>query len=242
MFPFIATALAEGAEEKTPGWLSTVFAKFGSILPTVWAIVAVLVLAAVILFVLSRSKKRWNAQMLANGALSIALAFVLSYIRLYKMPQGGSITLASMLPVFLFSYAYGVGPGLFVGLAYGALQWMQDGFWMLTPVEGVMDYLLAYAVLGLCGVAGKLGKLQPAVKLTIGCVIGALARAVVAVTAGVIFFADYAPEGQAPIVYSLLYNGLYLLPDTLICLAVGLPISQRVLKIMPTASISCRTL
>lgn len=232
MFPFIATAYAEGAAEQAPGWLSTVFAKFGSILPTVWGVVAALVVLAVILFVLGRSGKRWNAQMLANAALSIALAFVLSYVRLYKMPQGGSITLASMLPVFIFSYAYGVGPGLFVGLAYGALQWMQDGFWMLTPVEGVMDYLLAYAVLGLCGVARSFGNLPVAAKLAIGCVIGAAARAVCAVTAGVIFFADYAPAGQAPIVYSLLYNGLYLLPDTAICLVIGLPIAQRVLKAM----------
>lgn len=108
---------------------------------------------------------------------------------------------------------------------------------MLTPVEGVMDYLLAYAVLGLCGVARNFGDLPVAAKLAIGCVIGALARAVCAVTAGVIFFADYAPEGQSAIMYSLGYNGLYLVPDTVICMLIGWPIGERLLRIMKGKSL-----
>lgn len=194
------------------------FAKFAKILPSVWGLLAALAVIGVVLYCMKGSRTKWTARMLANAAISIALASVLSYIRLYKMPQGGSITLASMLPIFMFAYAYGVGPGLFVGLAYGFVQWMQDGFWMLTPVEGVMDYLLAFAVLGLCGLCRKLPKQYA---LPVGCIVGALARAIVAITAGVIFFAENAPVGQSAIVYSMGYNGLYLIPDTAICVVLA---------------------
>ncbi|MCQ2453490.1 MAG: energy-coupled thiamine transporter ThiT [Clostridia bacterium] len=194
------------------------FAKFAKILPSVWGLLAALAVIGVVLYCMKGSRTKWTARMLANAAISIALASVLSYIRLYKMPQGGSITLASMLPIFMFAYAYGVGPGLFVGLAYGFVQWMQDGFWMLTPVEGVMDYLLAFAVMGLAGLCRKMPKQYA---LPVGCIVGALARAIVAITAGVIFFAENAPVGQSAIVYSMGYNGLYLIPDTAICVVLA---------------------
>jgi len=194
------------------------FAKLAEISPAVWGVVAALVVVGVVLYIVKATHTKWTARLLANAALTIALSFVLSFIRLYKMPQGGSITLASMLPIFMFAYAYGFGPGVFVGLAYGFLQWMQDGFWMLTPVEGVMDYLLAFAVLGLAGFAQKLPEKWA---LPIGCVIGAACRAVCAIIAGYIFFGSYAPEGQSPIVYSIIYNGFYLIPETAICVALA---------------------
>ncbi len=231
MFLF-STAMAEEAAEAAakPSWFATAFKKLTELPPALWGVLAALVILGAVLLILGRSKTKWTPRILANAALSIALAFVLSCIRLYKMPQGGSITLASMLPIFLFAYTYGTAPGLFVGLVYGLLQWMQDGFWMLTPVEGVMDYLLAYAVLGLCGIARGIDGLPEQARFAIGCVIGALARAAVAVTAGCIFFGEYAPEGQSVIAYSLGYNGLYLIPDTLICLVVGVPVCQRLIK------------
>ena len=194
------------------------FGKFAEISPVVWGILAALVVLGVVIYLVTRSNAKWTTRMIANAALSIALAFILSYIRLYKMPQGGSITLASMLPIFMFAYAYGVAPGMLVGLCYGFLQWMQDGFYMVHPVEAVLDYLLAFAVLGLCGLAK--GKKQ-VWAFPVGMLIGAFARAVCAVTAGVIFFGSYAPEGQAPILYSLGYNGLYLIPETAICMIIG---------------------
>lgn len=231
MFHLFPIALAEEAAA-APSWTQTAVKKLVELPAAMWGILAALVVLGAVLLMMNRSNTKWTAQMLANASLSIALAFVLSCIRLYKMPQGGSITLASMLPIFLFAYAYGTAPGLFVGMAYGFLQWMQDGFYMLTPVEGVMDYLLAYTVLGLCGIASHFGQLSTKVKLTIGMVIGVVARAVVAITAGYIFFGEYAPAGQAPIIYSMSYNGLYLIPDTAICLLIAIPAGERLLKLM----------
>ena len=86
--------------------------EFAEISLTTWAILAALVILGVVLYIMTRDQKKWSTRMLANASLCIALAFILSYVKLYEMPQGGSVTLASMLPIFMFAYAYGVGPGL----------------------------------------------------------------------------------------------------------------------------------
>ena len=83
------------------------FSEFAEVSSATWGVIVALLLVGVVVFAVSKDKKRWTARMLANGALCIALSTVLSFITLYKMPQGGSITLASMLPMFLFAYAYG---------------------------------------------------------------------------------------------------------------------------------------
>ena len=133
-------------------WFASAFKKFAEITPALWGILAALVILGIVLYALTRQKQRWTARMIANAALSIALAFVLSYIRLYKLPQGGAITPASMLPILLFAYAYGVVPGMTVGAAYGVLQFIQDAYFV-HPVELLLDYPLAFAMLGLAGIA-----------------------------------------------------------------------------------------
>ena len=131
------------------------FAEFAEISLTTWAILAGLVILGVVLYVMTRDRRRWSTRMIANAALCIALGFILSYIKLYEMPQGGSVTLASMLPVFMFAYAYGVGPGMAVGFAYGLLQFVQGG-WFVHPMQFLLDYPLCFAMLGLAGIARKL--------------------------------------------------------------------------------------
>ena len=130
------------------------FSKFAKITPVTWGVIAALLIFGIVLFAITKDKKRWTARMLANAALCIALATVLSFVRLYKMPQGGSITPASMLPLFLFAYAYGVGPGMLVGAAYGLVQFLQDAYFV-HPIELLLDYPLAFAMLGLSGLAAN---------------------------------------------------------------------------------------
>ena len=93
---------------------------------------------------------RWNSRSLAVAAVCLALSFLLSYIKLWDMPAGGSVTPASMLPVMLFSWLYGVGPGLLVGFAYSLLQCIQ-GPYVVHWLQFILDYPLAYTVLGLAG-------------------------------------------------------------------------------------------
>lgn len=170
-------------------------------------------------FAVSKDKKRWTARMLANGALCIALATVLSFVTLYKMPQGGTITLASMLPIFLFSYAYGVGPGMLVGAAYGFVQFLQGGLYFVHPIELLLDYPLAFAMLGLAGLANKFSDKWGMIP---GIILGTFGRFVCAFLSGMIFFGMYAPEGQNLVVYSIVYNGLYLVPEAIICIVLAL--------------------
>ena len=226
MFDFLFRALAEeasstdtGAASAEPTWFQTAFEKFGATPGTVWVAVAVLVALAVILFAINKSARKWTAKMVAYGALSIALSFVLSCIRLYRMPQGGSVTPGSMLPIMLFSAAFGVGPGLLTGLAYGVLQYLQGG-WFANVWQFALDYLLAFAALGLTGIAKHLPEkwgLYPAM------ILAALCRALSATLAGIMFW-DTAP------VASLIYNGTYLIPDTLICIVLALLIGKRLMR------------
>ncbi len=226
MFPFLASAGAEEVADEVqkaadPSWLQTVFAKFGEFTAVTWIIIAALVALGIWLLTVSKTQKKWNARMLSYAALSIALAFVLSYVRLYRMPQGGSVTLASMLPIMLFSACYGVGPGVLVGAAYGVLQYLQGG-WFVSVFQFLLDYPLAYAALGLCGLYKKLPK---AWGLYAVMVIAALVRALSATLAGYLFW-DTAWWA------SVVYNGTYLIPDTIICILLATVVAKPVMKMM----------
>lgn len=193
------------------------FSEFAEFSLTTWAILAGLVILGVVFFVMTRDKKRWTTRMLANAALCIALAFVLSYIKLYEMPQGGSVTLASMLPIFMFAYAYGVAPGMIVGFAYGLLQFVQGG-WFVHPMQFLLDYPLCFSMLGLAGVARKLPDrwgIIPAILL------GTFFRFLCAFLTGVFFWGDGAGE-QNVFVYSAVYNGTYLIPEAVICIVLAM--------------------
>ena len=193
------------------------FSKFAEFSTLTWGILAALVVLGVVLFVMTKDRQRWTARMIANAALCLALAFVLSYVRLYKLPQGGSITAASMLPIFMFAYAYGVGPGFGVGFAYGLLQFIQEGYFE-HPVELLLAYPLAFAMLGLAAVARKLPDEWAMIP---GIALGTFGRFVCAFIAGVVFFGMYAPEGQNVLVYSAVYNGFYLIPEAIICIVIA---------------------
>ena len=203
------------------------FSKFAEISPVVWGILAALVIVGIVLYTVVRDKRKWSVRMLANASLCIALSFILSYIRLYKLPQGGSITLASMLPMFMFAYAHGVGPGMLTGMAYGFLQFIQDAYFV-HPVELLLDYPLAFAMLGLCGLAPRFSERYGIIP---GIVLGTFGRFLCAFISGIVFFGMYAPEGQHVMVYSAVYNGLYLIPEAAICIVLAMiPQIQRLAR------------
>lgn len=194
--------------------------KFAELTPTtIIALVALAVVGIVLAFAATRVK--WNARMLAYAALCIALSFVLSYIRLFRMPQGGSVTAASMLPLMLFSYMFGPLPGFIAGAVYGLLQFLQDAYFV-HPLQLLLDYPLAFAFLGLAGIfrgARFPGKLQY-LRLPLGATLAGFMRLVMHVVSGAVFFAEYAPAGTNVWIYSIGYNGSFVAVDTLICLVI----------------------
>ena len=217
----VTEAVAETAAKADPTWAEEAVEKFAETPGTVWIALGVLVALGAILLAIGKTSKKWTAKTVAFGALAIALSFVLSCIRLYRMPQGGSVTPGSMLPIMLFSAAFGVGPGLLAGLAYGVLQYLQGG-WFANVWQFALDYLLAFAALGLTGLAKHLPE-----KWGLYCamVIAALCRALSATLAGIMFW-DTAPWA------SLVYNGTYLIPDTLICIVLAILIAKPVMKVL----------
>ena len=151
---------------------------------------------------------------LVYSALGIALALVTSYIKLWEMPMGGSVTLLSMLFICLIGYWYGLKYGLIAGIAFGLLQFVIDPYMISVP-QVILDYPLAFGALGLSGLfCDKRFGLQ------IGYVFGVIGRFVCSTLSGVIFFADYAPEGMNPWVYSIAYQGSYLGVELLLTLIV----------------------
>ncbi len=151
---------------------------------------------------------------LVFSAVAVALAMITSMIKLIDMPMGGSVTLFSMLFISLIGYWYGLGAGILTGCAYGLLQFIIDPYILSIP-QVLIDYPLAFGALGLSGLLHdrKFG-------LQTGYLIGVIGRLIFAILSGVIFFADYAPEGMNPFVYSFLYNGSYLGAEALVTVII----------------------
>ena len=156
---------------------------------------------------------------LCEGAILIALAQILSFLKVYEFPQGGSVTL-EMLPVFFYCLRWGFAPGMIASVAYGILQ-LIFGFyaWHWQSIFG--DYLIAFSLLGLCG----LFKNFPG-GLYFGPIAGAFARFLSHFITGATVWREYMPDeffGMTmtnPWFYSLLYNGSYMLLDLILCLIV----------------------
>lgn len=242
MFPFFcSSALAEeSAPAAQPSWLDQLVEKFGESSLSSWIAVAVLVVLGASLILITRSGKKWNARMLSMAALSIALSFVLSCLRLFRMPTHGAVTPGSMLPIMLFSLVYGVGPGLLTGMAYGLLQYIQDPSF-LNVWQFLLDYLIAFGALGLAGI----GKDKKPAWIYLSIPVAVLGRAVSAILAGIMWANEYIDYGltignmefSSPVLYSMVYNGVYLIPETVICLLLAFLVSRPVMKVMKSGNL-----
>lgn len=206
-------------------WFGHAFKDFTKFPIWGWLLVAALLVASVILFMRSRSasKAAWTTREMAMGAMCIALSTVLSMVKLFEMPSGGSITPASMLPLMLFAYIYGPAHGLTLGALYGVLQYMLGG-WFLNLVQLLVDYPVAFAMTGLTGFFANIPNVKKG--LTVGVVVACIGRFIAAVIAGVAFWADGRAFGDA-LVYSLAYNGIYMVVECIICVALAILIGPR---------------
>lgn len=166
------------------------------------------------------TKSRSALRALCEGAIMVAIAQVLSFIKLWEMPWGGSVVLA-MVPIILYAVRWGLGRGLLAAFVFGVLQFMYDGGFAIGWQSIIGDYLVAFTVLGLAGlVHGKKGAIFT------GTLIGGFARFLVHYVVGATVWAEYMPEEffgltmTTPWFYSLLYNLAYMLPNILITLVV----------------------
>lgn len=168
-----AVAEEEAVAEAQPSWFENAFGDFAEFPVGGWILVAVLLVGGLVVYrqFKSESKTVWSTRMLALGAVCMALSNVLSMIKLFDMPQGGSVTPASMLPLMLFAYVYGVGPGMTVGAVYGVMQFIIEPYFLSVP-QMLLDYPIAFAMVGLAGLFSK--NENRALGLSLGVVLGSL--------------------------------------------------------------------
>lgn len=154
-----------------------------------------------------------KTRILAEIAISVALACVFHFIRIWEMPQGGSVSLA-MVPILFISFRRGAKSGITAGAIYGLISIIFDGT-IYHPMSILLDYIFAFGILG---IAGFFPATVPGVIL--GSAAAVLGRFFFSLMSGVFLFASYAPEGQSPWIYSLIYNGSYMLPELLIAVTL----------------------
>lgn len=164
---------------------------------------------------------------IASGGAALALSFVLSRIVIYRMPMGGSLTPASMLPLLLFAMAFGPAWGLGATFVMALLQLI--GGYLLFPLQVILDYILPFTGFGLVGILWdknnhsrnllKRIKKISYIKAAIMTVVCYLIQLTSSVLSGVIFYAEYAGD-QNVWVYSITYNASFVIPECIITLCV----------------------
>ena len=173
---------------------------------SLFTLLAVLIL---IFGYLQMRRIRFTTSMLINVALMLALTIVLHQLRLFHMPQGGSVTLGAMVPLLFLTYRYGAGIGCLAGFVYGMINLMQDAF-IVHPLQVLFDYPLPYMALAIAAaVPGR---------IYLGAALAFTARFLCHYISGVVFFGSYAPPDTSPYLYSLVFNATYLVPEAVICL------------------------
>ena len=165
---------------------------------------------------------RTNTRILVEGAMLIAMATVLSYIKIFELPQGGSITL-EMLPLVIMSLRNGTKWGCLTAFTHGILQ-MILGFsnvmYCATLIAQIgcilLDYVLAFGALGLAGFFAAPWKKNRMVGAAFGAVVVGILRFICSFLSGWLLWGSYAPEGMSAVAYSFGYNASYMIPNIII--------------------------
>lgn len=165
-----------------------------------YTIIAISILLLVI-YCWNLRKQKFTVKMMITVALFSAISYVLYMIQFIKYPQGGGISLFSMLPVMLLSIFYGNSVGLTGGLIFGFLK-LLNGAMVIHPAQFLLDYILSTMALGLAGSFGNDKK----IKIILGSLLAVALSVSISVISGAVYFGQYAPEGMNVWVYSFVYN------------------------------------
>ncbi len=172
-------------------------------------------------------KQTIRTRKLVEAALLVALATVLSVLKIAELPYGGSITLASMFPILLLSYRHGVRWGLGGAVVYGVLQQLLglNNLSYFTTWQSVLaiiflDYIIAFAVVGLGGIFRR-GVKRQNLSLATGALFVCVLRYLCHVVSGATVWAGLSIPDGAAIAYSLIYNATYMIPEAIVLVAVA---------------------
>lgn len=177
--------------------------------------IATLIGCVILLIVLVKARKiKFTPQLIARIGIALALATILKMLRIYHFPQGGSITLGSMIPILFIAFLYGPQVGCLTGFLYGIITLFMDPY-ILHPIQVLFDYPLPFMCLGIAGFF-RSNKYQR----YLGIVLAVFLRFVCHFISGIAFFASSAPEGMSPTIYSLAVNAPMIGIEGLICLII----------------------
>ncbi len=187
----------------------------------------VLVFALVALIGFLRNGKKWDAKKIAFAGICVCMSFTLAVIKFSPVQYGGSVTLASFVPILIFAYVYGFADGLLIGLVHGLLNFIEDPF-ILTPATLIFDYLLAFMSVGLMGLFSKMPRKEKGCfPIVLGCIAVFSMRFISHLLSGMIFFTQDAVWVSFPdwamgnaFIYSLIYQCIYVPADAIIATAV----------------------
>lgn len=155
----------------------------------------------IILYLIDLKRHKIKTREITMIGMSVAISYVLYMIPLIRYPQGGGITLFSMLPIMLLSLVYGRTIGVTSGLIFGLLK-LLNGAFIIHPVQFILDYLLSTMALGLAGSFG----INKKYKILLGAFMASGLSTLICVISGAVFFGQYAPKGMNVWIYSLIYN------------------------------------
>lgn len=169
-------------------------------------------------------KQTFSTKILAEIIILVASAGALSLMShsFFSLPQGGSINVG-MVPIFWLALRRGPKIGIFAGAVFGVVDLAIEPF-VVNPAQFILDYPLPFACLGLAGFFQKLP--------IVGVVVGVTGRFVSHFVSGVVYFANYAPAGMSPTIYSAIYNATYLVPSMIVCaIIIGMLQKSKTLNI-----------
>ena len=131
------------------------------------------------------------------------------------------MSFAGLVPLLWFALRRGFKYGIFAGLIYGLIHAFLPGSYIIDPLQGLLDYPLAFAALGLAGAFKKIP--------VVGILVGIIGRFLCSFTAGIIFFTNFSIDG---ITASAIYNGVYLIPEFIITvIIIYLLLKRKILNI-----------
>lgn len=186
-----------------------------------YVLTALLVAVICALALLCDKKQQSDVSAITNAAICVAMSFALSYVKFFSMPQGGSVTFASMLPIAIYSYKYGTRRGVLAGVVYGLLQFVQSPQFY-QPMQVIVDYPIAFATIGLVAVGKKLpfAKNNVVLQFALGATISLVLRYIAHCISGYFVFSSWMMEGYTPLTWALVYN-LYVIADLAVLLVAG---------------------
>lgn len=187
----------------------------------------IVVILGLTFFLGRKDRRKFDSRTISYAAVCIAMSFALSYIQLFKMPQGGSVTLASLLPLMIYSYMFGVKKGVFAGFIYGLLQALQNP-WLIHPAQFFLDYPVAFATIGLSGMFRNVKAFEgkPQVAVALGGIVASFLRYLSHLFSGVFAFSEYA-GGQNPWIHSLGYNSFVFIDIAIVIVLAIVVFSSR---------------